>query len=136
VGWSSSASRSSSSARAAWPTSTTATQDTSPTGNWIINLNLARDTGSAAPGTPEPAPLRLGTVTVKVQEFMPDRTKVREAHLSRETPEGWISPKELGAKDQCAEPVRYARAAAQGRSAADAVADLSGVPQLSGLCAL
>lgn len=73
------------------------TQDTSPTGNWTINLNLARDTGSAAPGTPEPAPLRLGTVTVKVQEFMPDRTKV-VAHLSRETPEGWISPVELAAR--------------------------------------
>ena len=73
------------------------TQDTSPTGNWIINLNLARDTGSAAPGTPEPPPLRLGTVTVKVQEFMPDRTKVA-VKLSAETPEGWISPKDLGAR--------------------------------------
>jgi hypothetical protein len=73
------------------------TQDTSPTGNWTINLNLARDTASAAPGTPEPPPLRLGTVSVKVQEFMPDRTKV-VAHLSSEADEGWVKPADLAAK--------------------------------------
>lgn len=73
------------------------TQDASPTGNYTINLNLARDTGSAAPGTPESPPLRLGSVTVKVQEFLPDRMKV-SAKLSSETQEGWISPKDLKAK--------------------------------------
>jgi alpha-2-macroglobulin len=74
-----------------------ATQDTSPTGNWTINLNLARDTASVAPGTPEPPPLRLGTVSVKVQEFMPDRTKV-VARLSSEVDEGWVKPLDLAAR--------------------------------------
>ncbi len=73
------------------------TQETSPTGNYTINLNLARDTGSVAPGASETAALRLGSLTVKVQEFMPDRMKV-VARLSRETEEGWISPKDLSAK--------------------------------------
>lgn len=72
------------------------TQDTSPTGNMTFNLNLARDTGSAAPGAAETPPLLLGSVSVKVQEFMPDRMKV-SAHLSSETPEGWISPNDLKA---------------------------------------
>ncbi len=74
-----------------------ATQDTSPTGNYTINLNLARDTGSVAPGASETSALRLGSLTVKVQEFMPDRMKV-VARLSREAEEGWISPKDLSAK--------------------------------------
>lgn len=73
------------------------TQDTSPTGNYTVNLNLARDSGSAAPGAPELPPLRLGSVTVKVQEFLPDRMKV-SARLTREAGEGWISPKDLKAK--------------------------------------
>lgn len=73
------------------------TQDSSPTGNYTINLNLARDSGSAAPGAPEMPALRLGSVTVKVQEFMPDRMKV-SARLSSEVDEGWVSPKELKAR--------------------------------------
>ena len=74
-----------------------ATQESSPTGNMTFNLNLARDTGSAAPGATETPPLRLGSVSVKVQEFLPDRMKVA-AHLSTETDEGWVSPKDLSAK--------------------------------------
>ncbi len=70
------------------------TQDVSPTGNYTINLNLARDSGSANPGAPESPAQRLGSVSVKVQEFMPDRMKV-SAKLSSEVAEGWISPKDL-----------------------------------------
>jgi len=70
------------------------TQDVSPTGNYTINLNLARDSGSANPGAPESPAQRLGTVIVKVQEFMPDRMKV-SAKLSTEVAEGWIAPKDL-----------------------------------------
>lgn len=70
------------------------TQDVSPTGNYTINLNLARDAGTASPGAPESPAQRLGSVTVKVQEFMPDRMKVT-AKLSSEVPEGWIAPKDL-----------------------------------------
>ncbi len=40
--------------------------------------------------------LLLGSTSVKVQEFLPDRTKV-VAHLSTEVPEGWVSPKDLKA---------------------------------------
>lgn len=77
-----------------------ATQDSSPTGNYTINLNLGRESASAAPGNVETPVLRLGSLSVKVQEFMPDRMKVA-VHLSREAAaanEGWISPKELNAK--------------------------------------
>jgi alpha-2-macroglobulin len=70
------------------------TQDESPTGNYTINLNLARDAGSATPGAPESPAQRLGSVSVKVQEFMPDRMKV-SAKLSTEVAEGWITPKDL-----------------------------------------
>jgi len=73
------------------------TQDSSPTGNYTINLNLARDSGSALPGTPETPPLRLGSLTVKVQEFMPDRMKVTAA-LSSDAVEGWVSPTDLKAR--------------------------------------
>lgn len=75
------------------------TQDTSPTGNYNINLNLARDNGSATPGVPEAPPLRLGSVSVKVQEFMPDRMKV-SAQLSNETSEGWVTPQDLKTRVQ------------------------------------
>ncbi len=70
------------------------TQDTSPTGNYTINLNLARDSGSSAPGAVEMPPLRLGSVSVKVQEFLPDRMKVA-ARLSQEAVNGWVHPKDL-----------------------------------------
>lgn len=73
------------------------TQDDSPTGNYTINLNLARDSGSALPGAPVTPPLRLGSMTVKVQEFMPDRMKVT-ASLSNESAEGWVSPNNLKAR--------------------------------------
>ncbi len=73
------------------------TQDSSPTGNYTINLNLARDAGSALPGASVPPALRLGSVTVKVQEFMPDRMKV-SASLSSEATDGWVSPADLRAR--------------------------------------
>ena len=76
---------------------THATQDSSPTGNYTINLNLARDSGSSLPGAPVTPPLRLGSMTVKVQEFMPDRMKVT-ASLSSESTDGWVSPNELKAR--------------------------------------
>ena len=75
---------------------THATEESSPTGNMTFNLNLARDTGSAAPGAAETPPLLLGSVSVKVQEFLPDRMKVA-AHLSPETDEGWVAPADLKA---------------------------------------
>ncbi|MFV0675145.1 alpha-2-macroglobulin family protein [Variovorax sp. tm] len=70
------------------------TQDTSPTGNYAVNLYLPRQ---SSPGTPEVESLLIGSTTVKVQEFLPDRTKVT-AKLSNEVAEGWVSPKDLKAQ--------------------------------------
>ncbi|WP_418118547.1 alpha-2-macroglobulin family protein [Variovorax sp. 350MFTsu5.1] len=70
------------------------TQDTSPTGNYAVNLYLPRQ---SSPGAPEVESLLIGSTTVKVQEFLPDRTKVT-AKLSSEVAEGWVSPKDLKAQ--------------------------------------
>ena len=64
------------------------TQETSPTGNYNVNLYTVKD-GLAN--------TMLGSVAVRVQEFLPDRMKVA-ARLSSEVAEGWVSPKELKAK--------------------------------------
>ena len=64
------------------------TQETSPTGNYTINLYTVKD-GQAY--------TQLGSVIVRVQEFLPDRMKV-VAKLSTEVAEGWVSPSELKGK--------------------------------------
>ncbi|KGM40530.1 alpha-2-macroglobulin [Aquabacterium sp. NJ1] len=69
------------------------TQDSSPTGNYSINLSLPRQ---SSPGAPEVPALQLGSTSVKVQEFLPDRTKVT-AKLSSESADGWVSPDGLKA---------------------------------------
>jgi uncharacterized protein YfaS (alpha-2-macroglobulin family) len=69
------------------------TQDSSPTGNYTVNLYLPRE---SSPGAPEVQGLLIGSTTVKVQEFLPDRTKVT-ARLSSEAVEGWVAPKDLKA---------------------------------------
>ena len=69
------------------------TQESSPTGVYTVNLSLPRQ---SSPGAPDVPPLQLGSTTVKVQEFLPDRTKVT-ARLSHEALEGWVSPDELKA---------------------------------------
>lgn len=77
------------------------TLDSAPTGNYTINLNMARETGTANPAASETAPLNLGAVVVKVQEFMPDRmklvAKLSTPNLSIEANEGWVPPQELSA---------------------------------------
>ncbi len=62
-----------------------ATLATSPTGNYTVNLNIVKD------GKVE---RQIGSTTVKVQEFLPDRMKVT-AQLSAPTSEGWVHPKDL-----------------------------------------
>jgi len=70
------------------------TQDSSPTGTYTANLYLVRSTeqelrrGEALPN------VLLGSTTVKVQEFQPDRMKL-SVRLSAEQPEGWVSPQDL-----------------------------------------
>jgi uncharacterized protein YfaS (alpha-2-macroglobulin family) len=63
------------------------TQDSAPTGSYTINLHLVRDGQTGA---------QIGSTTVKVQEFQPDRMKVA-ARFSAEPTEGWLNPKELKA---------------------------------------
>lgn len=58
---------------------------TSPTGNYTINLNIVKD---------DKVERQIGSTTVKVQEFMPDRMKVT-AQLSVPLSDGWIAPKDL-----------------------------------------
>ncbi|MEP7042064.1 MAG: alpha-2-macroglobulin [Dokdonella sp.] len=63
------------------------TQETSPTGAWSVNLSLIKDGGVTSP---------LGSVSVQVKEFLPDRMKA-SAHLSREVVDGWVKPDDLTA---------------------------------------
>ncbi|HVK56956.1 MAG TPA: alpha-2-macroglobulin, partial [Burkholderiales bacterium] len=64
------------------------TLDTSPTGDYNINLHIVKDN--------EPASL-LGSLSVKVQEFQPDRMRMT-AWLSSAATEGWVSPEDLKAR--------------------------------------
>ena len=65
-----------------------ATQETSPTGVYSVSLYLVKDGRRHS---------QLGSTTVKVQEFLPDRMKM-SAHLTAESPDGWVSPAELKAR--------------------------------------
>ncbi len=68
------------------------TQSSSPTGNYTINLNIMKGTEVLR---------QIGSTSVKVQEFMPDRMKVTAQLVTADgTPaaamtDGWVSPKEL-----------------------------------------
>ena len=64
------------------------TQDTSPTGDYSVNLYIVKD------GRPDS---QIGSLVVKVQEFSPDRLKM-SARLSSEVAEGWVSPADLKAR--------------------------------------
>jgi hypothetical protein len=64
-----------------------ATQETSPTGTYNVNLYLVKDGRAGA---------QIGSTSVKVQEFQPDRMKVK-ARFSAESTEGWVQPKDLKA---------------------------------------
>jgi len=70
------------------------TQESSPTGNYSVTLSLPRQAGGNQPDVP---PVLIGSTSVKVQEFLPDRTKV-SAHLSSEVVEGWVKPDDLKLK--------------------------------------
>jgi len=66
-----------------------ATEDSAPTGTYSVNLYLVRDGKAGA---------QIGSTTVKVQEFQPDRMKVTAKFMTVEKPsasEGWLHPREL-----------------------------------------
>jgi hypothetical protein len=68
------------------------TQPSSPTGNYTINLNILKG---------DVVLRQLGSTTVKVQEFLPDRMTVSARLLTAggvpaaAFSEGWVSPKDL-----------------------------------------
>jgi alpha-2-macroglobulin len=64
-----------------------ATQESSPTGGWAVNLYIIKD------GKPD---AQIGSVGLQVKEFLPDRMKA-EARLSQSVAEGWIKPDGLKA---------------------------------------
>ena len=59
--------------------------ETAPTGSWTVNLYIVRD---------GKADTQIGSTTVQVKEFLPDRMKVA-ATLSQQVPEGWVKPDQL-----------------------------------------
>ncbi len=63
------------------------TPDTAPTGTYTVNLYIVKDSRADA---------EIGTTTVRVQEFEPERMKVT-AQLSAESADGWVTPKDLKA---------------------------------------
>ena len=64
-----------------------ATNPTSPTGQYTINLFIVRDNHPSN---------SLGSTSIRVAEFLPDRMRIA-SHLSIEQPKGWISPTDLSA---------------------------------------
>jgi uncharacterized protein YfaS (alpha-2-macroglobulin family) len=61
------------------------TPEVAPTGTYTLNIHVIKDG--------RPANL-LGSTTVRVREFLPDRMKIA-VHLSTENPQGWVHPKDL-----------------------------------------
>jgi len=64
------------------------TPEIAPAGTYAVNLYVVKD------GHPSDL---LGSTTVQVREFLPDRMKIRAA-LSQENPEGWVPPTDLKAR--------------------------------------
>ena len=59
--------------------------ETAPTGTWTVNLYIVKDGKASA---------QIGSTTVQVKEFLPDRMKV-EAKLAGQVPEGWVKPDQI-----------------------------------------
>jgi uncharacterized protein YfaS (alpha-2-macroglobulin family) len=64
------------------------TPEIAPAGTYAVNLYIVKD-GHAAN--------LLGSTTVQVREFLPDRMKIRAA-LTQENPDGWVPPGDLKAR--------------------------------------
>ena len=64
------------------------TLDSSPAGDYTVQLYIVKD------GQPAN---QIGSLAVKVQEFLPDRMKMT-TRLSSEAVEGWVSPNDLRAR--------------------------------------
>lgn len=62
-----------------------ATEETAPTGNYQVAAYIVKDDRRAS---------LLGSATVRVEEFLPDRLKIG-TRFSQERAEGWVAPKDL-----------------------------------------
>ena len=65
-----------------------ALSESAPTGSWTISLYIVKDNKADA---------LLGTTTVQVREFQPDRMKMT-VRLSAEAINGWVAPDSLSAR--------------------------------------
>lgn len=63
------------------------TKETSPTGTYTIMLSIVRDRNRAD---------MIGSTTVQVRDFQPDRLRMR-ANFSSTSLDGWVSPEDLSA---------------------------------------
>jgi len=61
--------------------------ESAPTGAWTVNLYILKNDQTTGQ-TP------IGSTTVQVKEFLPDRMKV-DAKLSQQVAEGWVKPDDL-----------------------------------------
>ncbi|RJS16772.1 alpha-2-macroglobulin [Corallococcus sp. H22C18031201] len=61
------------------------TEETSPTGNYQVNLYVVKDHQRGS---------LLGSTSVRVEEFLPDRMRIT-TRFSAERADGWVSPKDL-----------------------------------------
>jgi uncharacterized protein YfaS (alpha-2-macroglobulin family) len=61
------------------------TEETSPTGNYQVNLYVVKDGQRGS---------LLGSTSVRVEEFLPDRMRIT-TRFSAERTEGWVPPKDL-----------------------------------------
>jgi hypothetical protein len=61
------------------------TEETSPTGNYVVNLYVVKDGQRGS---------LLGSSSVRVEEFLPDRMRIT-TRFSAERTEGWVPPTDL-----------------------------------------
>lgn len=64
------------------------TDATAPTGQYSVNLFIVKDNHASN---------LIGSTTINVAEFLPDRLRITE-HLTKEETHGWISPADLSTK--------------------------------------
>lgn len=65
-------------------------EETAPTGNYQFAVYIVKDNRRSS---------LLGSTSVRVEEFLPDRLKI-STHFSRERTEGWVAPTDLKGRVQ------------------------------------
>ena len=99
------------------------TKETSPTGTYTLSLSIVRDQYRAD---------LIGSTTVQVRDFQPDRLRMKAA-FSATSLDGWVPPDDPRSVRPTRKPVRHAGGEPPHRVAADAQPEHSLVPRVSGL---